>query len=325
MKRKILVLGGSGFLGTAICEQLVDRMRGGAGRIVVPTRRVARARHIQMLPTVELVEGSVHDDAFLRRVLHDVDAVINLVAILHGSPQAFELAHVTLPRRLATLAAQAGVRRLLHVSALGADLNGPSHYQRSKAQGEQVLQQLAAEHGMALTLFRPSVIFGAGDSFLNLFASLQRLPLPFLPLAGAHCQFQPVWVEDVARAVVQSIDDVATHEQIIECAGPRRYTLAELVRLAAHCSGGRARRILPLPMALGRLQAWGMEWLPGEPLMSRDNVDSMRVDNVATGQHPGLSALGIEPAGLETIAPGYLGGADHRSRLNDLRAIARRR
>jgi len=323
MTRHVLVLGGSGFVGTAVCEALVERNGGAGGRIVVPTRHVMRARHVQTLPGVEVVQADAHDDATLLSLLRGVDAVVNLVAILHGSPAAFEQVHVALPRRLAQACVQAGVRRLVHVSALGADPNGPSHYQRSKGRGEQVLQEAAAAHGLALTLLRPSVIFGAGDRFLNLFAGLQRV-LPVMALAGTQARFQPVWVEDVAQAIVRSLDEPATHGLVIECAGPRVYTLGELVRLAGQWAGC-PRRQIALPMVLGRLQAFALEFMPGGPLMSRDNLDSMRVDNVATERVPGLQSLGIRPAALEDVAPGYLGAQDPRGRLDHFRTIAARR
>lgn len=323
MKRHVLVLGGSGFVGTSVCEALVERNGGAGGRIVVPTRRAMRARHVQTLPGVEVVQADVHDDADLRRLLRGVDAVINLVAILHGTAQAFEHVHVALPRRLAAACAQAGVHRLVQVSALGADPQGPSQYQRSKGRGEQVLQEAAAAHGLALTVLRPSVIFGVGDRFLNLFAGLQRV-LPVMALAGSQARFQPVWVEDVAQAIVRSLDEPAAQGLTIECAGPHVYTLGELVRLAGRWAGC-PRPQIALPMALGRLQALALEFMPGGPLMSRDNLDSMRVDNVATGRLPGLQALGIQPTALEDVAPGYLGAQDPRGRLDAFRAMARRR
>jgi NADH dehydrogenase len=166
------------------------------------------------------------------------------------------------------------------------------------------------------------VIFGAEDRFLNLIAKLQAVA-PVMPLAGAKTRFQPVWVEDVAEAIVRCLDAPTTVGQTIECAGPDVYTLAELVRLAGRWSGHQ-RPVLPLPMVAGRLQALVMELLPGEPLMSRDNLESMKVPNVASGSLPGLASLGIAPASLAQIAPGYLGHRDGRANLNALRAVARR-
>jgi NADH dehydrogenase len=311
---KFLILGGTGFVGSSVAEKLVERSEGAGGRIRIATRRVARARHLQLLPTVEVAGGDIHDEATLVRMLRDCDAVINLVAILNGSEAEFERVHVELPRRLAAACKAAGVRRVVHVSALGAAANAPSGYQRSKARGEDVLKAA----GLALTILRPSVIFGEADRFLNLFASLQAV-LPVMPLAGAGARFQPVWVEDVARAIVHTLDDATTVGTTIECCGPTVYTLEQLVRVAGLWSGS-SRAVVALPPALGRLQAFVMEMLPGTPLMSRDNIDSMRVVNIASGKLPGLDRLGIEPVPLESIAPRYLGHVSGEKRLEAWRA-----
>jgi NADH dehydrogenase len=264
---------------------------------------------VQCLPGVELVQASVHDDAQLARVLAGAHAVVNLVAILHGDEAAFTRVHVELPRRLAAACRQAGVARLVHVSALGVSPGAPSRYLRSKAAGEQVL----LDSGLAPTILRPSVIFGAEDRLLNLFAALQAVA-PFVPLAGATSRFQPVWVHDVARAIATCLERPDTAGLTFECAGPETLTLADLVRLAGRLAG-HPRPIIGLPDGLGRLQAMLMEWLPGEPLMSRDNLDSMKVPNVATGTLPGLQALGIEPASVHAVAPGYLAPGQGPSRL----------
>ncbi|MDO9073170.1 MAG: complex I NDUFA9 subunit family protein [Rubrivivax sp.] len=316
---RILVLGGTGFVGRVVCQHLAERSS--SGQVTVPTRRAAHANAVRLLPTVQVVPADVHDDAALARLVAGHDAVINLVAILHGSPDAFDRVHVQLPRRLAQACRQAGVRRLLHVSALGvgADVaSAPSNYLRSKTAGEHVLEQA----GLQLTMFRPSVIFGAEDAFLNLFAKLQALA-PFMPLAGSDARFQPVWVDDVARAIVTALDRADSVGKTYECTGPTVYTLSELVRLAGRWSGNE-RPQMPLPEFIGRLQALMMELLPGQPLMSRDNVDSMKLPNIAGGQLPGLAALGITPTALEAVAPGYLGRQHGRARLEKLRAAAGR-
>ncbi len=316
---RILVLGGTGFVGRVVCEHLAERSA--SGQITVPTRRAAHANAVRSLPTVQVVQADVHDDDALARLVAGHDAVINLVAILHGSVAAFDHVHVQLPRRLAQACQQAGVQRLLHVSALGVAkdvASAPSNYLRSKTAGEHVLEQA----GPQLTMFRPSVIFGAEDSFLNLFAQIQRLA-PVLPLAGSDARFQPVWVHDVALAIVTALDRADTIGKTYECTGPTVYTLSELVRLAGRWSG-HERPQIPLPGFVGRLQALAMEWLPGPTLMSRDNVDSMKLPNIASGQLPGLPALGITPTALEAVAPGYLGGQHGRARLEKLRAGAGR-
>ena len=290
----VLVLGGTGFVGTSTCDALVAHS-GGAARIAVPSRRPHRMRALQTLPGVELLDADVHDDATLARLVAGRSAVINLVGILHGDEAAFERAHAELPRRLAAACRAAGVRRVVHVSALGAAPEAPSMYLRSKARGEVALR----EAGLELTVLHPSVMFGADDRFINLFAGMQR-HLPVVPLAGADARFQPVWVEDVAEAIMRSLSDRRTIGQTYECTGPRVHTLAELVRLAGRWSG-HPRPVIALPSAVGRMQASVMSWLPGEPLMSRDNLDSMRVPSVAGGELPGLAQLGITPASLEGV------------------------
>jgi NADH dehydrogenase len=317
MNSKVLVLGGTGFVGRAVCERLVERNDGG-GLVRVPTRRLSHGASVRALPTVELVQADVHDEAALVKLLAGCDAVINLVAILHGKVADFQRVHVELPRRLAAACQRASVKRLVHVSAIGVGPGAPSNYLRSKTEGEAVLKAA----GLDLTLLRPSVIFGAEDQFLNVFAKLQLLA-PVIPLAGSGAQFQPVWLEDVASAIVRCLDRNDSIGQTYELAGPQVYTLSELVRLAGRWSG-HERPQIPLPEFAGRLQALSMEMLPGTPLMSRDNVDSMRVPNVAGGQLPGLEALGITATALEAVGPGYLGQCAGRARLERWRAGAGR-
>ena len=320
---RILVLGGTGFVGRALCDKLVE-CSGGAGQsVIVPTRDPARAKHLQLLPTVQLVRGDVHDEAQLGRLLQGADAVVNLVAILHGSDAAFQRVHVDLPRKLAAACQAANVRRVVHVSALGIGIGTgaggsagaePSRYLRSKAAGEAVLRAA----GLDLTLLRPSVIFGEHDRFLNLFASLQAV-FPVMPLGGAQARFQPVWVQDVAAAIVRCLADATTIGQTFECTGPGVFSLRQIVECAGRWSG-HPRPVIGLPDALARAQALMMECLPGEPLMSRDNLDSMRAPNVAGGTLPGLAALGITPASMESVAPGYLAANKGIARLDRWRA-----
>ena len=315
---RVLVLGGSGFVGRHVCEQLTRL----GWQITVPTRRAVNAASVQSLPGLTVIEASVHQEADLARLMPGHDAVVNLVAVLHGNEKRFEQVHVQLPGKIASAMKKAGVQRLVHVSALGADPQGPSMYQRSKARGETVLHNA----GLQLTILRPSVIFGAEDKFLNLFADLQAVA-PFMPLAGSSTRFQPVWVADVARAVAVCLQKPDTIGQTYELCGPDVLTLGELVKKAGQWAGvnhGRGRPVVGLPMWVGWLQAAAMEMAPGEPLMSRDNLASMKVDNVATGQLPGLAALGIQAASAAGVAPGYLGHRGPRSRLNTWRERAGR-
>ena len=316
----LLVIGGSGFLGRALCAELVQRSGGGGGRLTVPSRQPQRAKALAMLPTVGLLAADVHDDAQLAGLVAGRDAVVNLVGILHGGEADFQRAHVELPNRIAHACRQAGVRRLVHISALGAQAGAPSMYLRSKAAGEAVLQQ----SGLDVTLLRPSVMFGEEDRFMNLFAQLQRV-LPVLPLGGADARFQPVWVQDVAAGIAQALAREAAGAGVrsYDCAGPKVWTLSQLVRLAGRWSG-HPRPLIALPDGLARLQAGLMEWLPGTPLMSRDNLDSMKVPNVANEALPGLGALGVRRTGLEAVVPAYLGSSAGPARLEGWRRQAGR-
>ncbi|MDX5445961.1 MAG: complex I NDUFA9 subunit family protein [Zoogloeaceae bacterium] len=302
--RRILITGGSGFIGSAIVRRLV----GPGTQIVLPTREAARAAHLADLPGVEVVTADIHDAATLARLAEGTQAAINLVGVLHSKPGTpwgpeFELAHVALPRSLAAACHRAGTARLIHISALGADSRGPSEYQRSKAAGEQAIHEGGTPP--AWTILRPSVVFGPGDSFLNLFAQLVRF-IPVLPLAGARTRFQPVFVGDVAEVVARCLEDGSTVGQTFELAGPKTYTLAELVHYVCRVTG-RRRLVVPLPEPLAMLQALAMEMLPRPPI-SRDNVRSLRRDNITAG--PPLP-FGMAPTPLEDIAPGYLAGVRH--------------
>ena len=316
--KKVLIFGGTGFVGTQVCEKLNDL----PCRITVATRRSDHARHLQLLPLLDVAEIDLHDSAALTALVTGHDAVVNLIAILHGSEDAFHKAHVKWPLELVRACKAGGVRRIVHISALGAATDSSSKYQRSKARGEAAL----LGSGLDVTVLRPSVIFGAGDKFLNTFASLQQA-FPVIPLAGSQARFQPVWVDDVASAVVRCLQESATIGGIYEACGPRVFTLKELVQLAGRYAGinhGRGRPVVGLPDALARLQAFFMELAPGDPLLSRDNLDAMKTDNIASGKLPGLQALGITPASLEAIGPSYLGARGLRSGLMAKRKTAGR-
>ena len=316
--QKILILGGTGFVGRHLCEKLTAQ----ACRATVVTRRRASANHLQMLPMVDIVEVAALDEATLTALLAEHDAVVNLIAILHGTEAAFDKVHVQLPQTLVNACKAAGKRRMVHISSLGASLQAPSMYQRSKARGEAVL----FTSGLDVSVLRPSVIFGAEDKFLNTFATLQQM-FPVIPLASSKARFQPVWVEDVATALVACLQDNSTIGKTFEACGPDVFTLKQLVQFAGRYSGvnnGEGRPIIALPDVLGRLQARIMELAPGEPIMSRDNLDAMKSDNVASGMLPGLSALGIAPSALAAIAPSYLGSKGLRSGLTAKRKTAGR-
>jgi NADH dehydrogenase len=311
----ILVLGGAGFIGRYIVNELVAR----GCRVVVPARRRDRAKHLILLPTCEVVQADIHDDAALDRLLAGQHAVINLVGILQGSEAQFERAHHALAQRVVAACTRLKVSRLLHMSALGADANGPSMYQRSKGRGAAAVRASA----LHWTIFEPSVVFGPEDRFLNLFARLAAFA-PVLPLAGADVRFQPVWVEDVAHAFVHALDNPATLGKRYELVGPTIYTLRELASFAARAAG-HPRPVINVPSGLAQVQARLMELLPGEPLMSRDNLASMQHDNIASTQPyvpPPELALRLTP--MEPEASLYLAGLHPRTRFSGFRARAKR-
>jgi len=301
---RILVIGGTGFLGRQIVGRLVAE-----GHVVhVPTRQYQHARPLLVHPTVTVMQADIHDDATLNRLVSGCDIVLNLIGILHsrsGQPYGadFDLAHVQLPKRVAQTCLNNGVKRFIHVSALGADAQGPSGYLRSKAAGElAITQAYDIAKSEAFTIFRPSVVFGPEDQFMNMFARLAKF-FPVLPIAGAHAKMQPVFVSDVAQAILNAMSQPWARGKTYDLAGPRVYTLGELVELATQWSG-RPRPVIALPMSIGRAQAWFFECLPGQPLMSRDNLASLTVDNVSA--EPINPQLGIVPTALESIAPTYL-------------------
>jgi len=313
----IAVIGGSGFIGS----ELINRLVADGRTVRVATRRRENAKRLTIYP-VDVLEVNLFDPAQLDVFLRGVDAVINLAGILHsrrGEPYGADFArmHVELPKKIASACAAEKIRRVIHISALGADPQGSSMYLRSKGDGERALQ---AARGLDTTIFRPSVVFGPGDAFLNTFASLQRA-FPVIPVACAKARFQPVYVGDVVQAIVNALDNAETYGKTYPLAGPRVYTLAELVRFAGQ-SVGRDRRIFALPGFVGRLQARVFEMLPGPPMLTRDNLDSMKTDSVMSG--PIAPELGITPTSLEAVAPEYLSGLTLRERLNIYRSNAHR-
>ncbi len=298
----ILVIGGTGFLGSAIVRELARRPASADFQFTLPTRRRDHAKHLLVLPTADVVDADVHDPATLARLMQGQDAVISLVGILKGGEgepygKGFARAHVELPQKIAAAAKAAGVRRVLHVSALKAAADAPSGYLRSKAAGEAVLQAA----GLDLTIFRPSVIFGPGDAFLTLFARMARIA-PFFPLAGADARFQPVWIEDVAAAVADSLHHAESIGASYDLCGPTQYSLRELVDYAAAVAG-HPRFVIGLPEPIAWLQAWAMEFIPNGP-MTRDNIRSMRVPSVCDS---GCALpFGRSATALEIVAPTYL-------------------
>ena len=302
--QNVVVIGGTGFIGS----HLLARLAGEGVSTLVPTRHYETAKQLTTLPYLDLEVANIHDDATLRHLVAGRDAVINLVGVLHGGHgdpygPVFRQLHVELPRRIARACAELGVRRYLHMSALGASHTGASMYQRSKADGELAAR---SEPQVATTIFRPSIVFGPGDHFLTAFANLQRR-FPVMPLACAQWRLQPIHVEDVAAAFALALREPRTRGADIELGGPQVYTLAELVHLAGRYTG-HERHVLALPDWAARLEARLFELLPGDPMISRDNLDSMKTDNVVDPQTQALTAeaLGIKLTSLEAAAPHYL-------------------
>lgn len=306
--KNILVLGGSGFIGS----ELVGKLCGQGRRVRVPTRRYEDGRHLILLPTVELVETDINRPGELARLLHGIDAVVNLVGVLHGGRgqpygPGFAQAHVEIPRLVVDAARAAGIRRVLHVSALGvADgdpASQPSMYLRSKAAGEQVVR---GARDIDWTIFRPSIAFGENDRFTRLFARMAKY-LPIIPVARGDARIQPIWVGDIARAIATAIDAPWATGRCLELAGPEVTTLGEVVANVARWTG-RRRLVWNLPDDIGRLQALALEFAPGPTLMTRDNFDTLGVPNVASG--PMAPELGIEPVAMSGVAPYYLAEGD---------------
>ncbi len=294
------IFGGSGFIGRYIVERLAR-----AGWIMrIAVRRPDQALFLKPLGDIAQIVpigANIRHERSVANAVQGVDAVINLVGILYqAGPQRFDAVHVEGVRRMARAAAGAGVKRFLHVSALGADANSPSAYARTKAAGEAMLK----EHFPAAAILRPSVVFGPEDDFFNRFAAMTRFS-PALPLiGGGKTKFQPIYVGDVADAAVAVLQDPARAGQVFEVAGPRAYTFRELMETMLALTGKR-RLLVPIPFGLAQLQAAFLGLLPKPPL-TLDQVKLLKADNVPGGKLPGLEALGIRPTGLEAILPAYL-------------------
>jgi uncharacterized protein YbjT (DUF2867 family) len=341
--RTVCVIGGTGFVGHAVVHLLNER----GYTVRVPTRHRERSKDLLVLSGVDVVDANIHDPGELNVLLAGTEAVINLAGILHETtpgridkPGAargdFYRVHVELPRNILQACAKHGIKRLLHMSALHADATARSAYSRSKGVGEALVSEAELAHSenerwyldgpkfthgqnLALTVFRPSVIFGPADSFLNQFAALLRR-LPILPLAGGDAKLQPVYVEDVARAFVMSLENPASFGQAYELCGPKVYTLQQLVQYVAELQG-RKRWVFTLGERLSYFQAWLLEWLPGK-FMTRDDYYALQCGSVCGGDFPAL--FGFQPTPLELIAPKYLAAAAQRSPFDDFRGSARR-
>jgi uncharacterized protein YbjT (DUF2867 family) len=298
--RRITVVGGAGFIG----RYVVKRLAGDGAVITVASRHASEALFLKPMGDVgqiALVDANLADDAALASALAGADAVVCSVGILYERwSQRFEAIHHQGPARLARLAAAAGVRHLVHVSAIGADAASPSAYGRSKAAGELAVR--AAFPGA--TILRPSILFGPEDEFFNRFAAMAKVS-PVLPLiGGGTTRFQPAYVGDVADAVVAALEMPDAAGQIYELGGPKAYSFRELmVLLLAEID--RKRCLMSLPVGLATLEAAILEWLPKPPL-TRDQVKLLQRDNVVSPGALGFADLGLSPTSLELVLPTYL-------------------
>jgi len=292
--QRIVVLGGSGFVG----RSLIARLARAGHTLIIPTRHPAQHRDLLVNPGLSVRHADIHDTNTLSDLVKDADTVVNLVGILFESKrQTFQANHTDLVLNLLHAMRTHGTKRLIAMSSLGARSDGPSEYLRSKGRAEAAIR--ASE--LNWSIIRPSVIFGPGDNFLNQFAHLLRWA-PILPLARTHARFSPCYVEDVSEALARCIQHPQTHHRAFDLGGPEIFTLKELVLMVAHLKGWH-RSVLTLPDAVGLLQAWALECLPTPP-MTRDNFASLSEDSVTSDQ--GFTDLGILPARLTDVVPRYL-------------------
>ncbi|MFV1922656.1 MAG: complex I NDUFA9 subunit family protein [Methylotenera sp.] len=314
MINKVVVIGGAGFVGSSIVAELNDK----GYKVKVLTRNRERAKHLILLPNVEVEACDIADNTSLKAAVSGCDAVINLIGILHERKNTtFDFVHHQLPKRIATICQELGIKRLLHMSALRASEDAPSQYLQSKARGELALA--AFKQSLNVTIFKPSVIFGRDDSFLNLFATMIKY-LPVIFLAKPESKFQPIWVEDVASVFVNSLQNDDTYHKAFELVGPSIYTMRELVTKVMGLLH-KSKPIIGLSDRLSYIQAWLLEWLPIK-LMTRDNVRSMEVDSVASGPMAPEIAYPLTP--LEAIVPSYIINKTPRAKYHQFRTAAGR-
>lgn len=315
---KVCILGGTGFVGRHLAAKLND-----AGhQVKVISRRPHRHRELLVIPGVTVVNGSPADDDDLRREFTGMDAVINLIGILNESGhdgRGFEAVHADLPARVAAICEQVGVRRLLHMSALNAGVRSSgSHYLRTKGEGERRVLAASGDR-LAVTVFRPSLIFGRGDGIFGRFAGLIEMS-PILPLACPNSRFAPVFVGDVSEAFLRAMDDPDSFGKGFDLCGPRQYSLRQLVEYTA-CLMGKKPVIWSLGDTLSRWQANLFEYLPGK-LFSRDNYRTLQTDSVPTSHYQ--FPFGIDPSSVESIVPTFFGQHNARSRFTAFRSRAGR-
>ena len=300
-KPKICILGGTGFVGRNITSVLLAQ----GYEVSILTRHRERNRDLLVYPSVRVIESDMYNVDELATQFRGMDTVVNLVGILNQTRfghENFEDAHVELPKNIAEAITQSDVLRLLHMSASNADPDGPSLYLQSKGRAEEFIHEHASKHGYEVTSFRPSVIFGPGDSFTNRFASLLRDIPFFFPLACPDSRLQPIYVDDVANCFVNAIKNKETFGQRYDLCGPNVYTLYEIVEYIAKTIGAK-RKIIRLTESQSRLQASTLQWFPGKPF-TPDNFQSLQVASVCEKPFP--EVFDIKPCTMEEIVPKYL-------------------
>jgi NADH dehydrogenase len=319
LPKTIAIAGGTGFVGTA----LTPKLTAAGWHVRLLTRHPERHRALKVVPEAELVKVNLASDAALERALEGCEAVINLVGILNSRTRdgaEFTTLHAELPARLANAAKKNGATRFAQVSALRADAEkGPSQYLRSKGAGEIALRR-AAGQDLALTIFQPSTIYGENDSFTNRFADLLRLPVPFMPLPKPNARFAPVHIDDVANAIVGSIEDPETFGKTFQLCGPQVMSLREVVELIRDALELN-RAIIGMPDSLARIQATLLEFVPGKPL-SRDNLKSLEVNSICDSN--GFERLGITPRAAGTWIPRTVRKTNGLDPFDDYRRTAGR-
>jgi uncharacterized protein YbjT (DUF2867 family) len=318
--RKICLLGGTGFVG----RHLATRLHSMGWHIHIPTRRQERHPELQVLPSVSLISCNIYDQKVLNAQLAECEAVVNLVGILNENGhngQGFRKTHVDLPLKITTACHANGIRRVLHLSALGADArNGKSHYLRTKGEGEDVLHR---SREIDVTIFRPSVIFGKDDAFLKQFAFLLKLFPGFFLLPCADARLAPVWIEDVIEAMVTTLDDEKHYGKRYNLCGPSAYTLKELVEYVDKLIG-TLHAIIPLSDKMSRMEGRFLDFLPPKfKFFSTDNYNSLQADNVCDSKND-LWALNIKPHSIESIMPKEFIAPDERALYDKFRSTAGR-
>jgi uncharacterized protein YbjT (DUF2867 family) len=300
MMATVVVFGGGGFLG----RRLVDRLSAESVTVRVAVRHPEPARiALRSLgfDRVTVVYADVRDQGSVAAAIAGADAVVDAVsAYVEKGGVTFEAVHVRGAENVAREAVAAGVARFVLVSGIGADRYSSSPYIRSRGRGEVMVQQAFP----SATIVRPGAMFGPGDALFATLAELARL-LPVLPLIGGGTRLQPVFVEDVAKAITNILSDPGTVGQTYELAGPRVYTLRELVNMTLQLMGKR-RLLVAVPFAVAEIQARLFEFLPNPPLTT-GQVDLLKVDNVASKTLPGFQDLKIRPRTVEEVLPTYIG------------------